>query len=195
MLFRSIEAVDGSFSGNIMATSGYFKGVFDTTALKLAPSGSVAHTATYGGSDMQAKSFCDYFLSEGLISNAIYKAYIPSGTYYWKYTNYLTFEFQSDDIKYVKFSSGTSESYVYFYDSNMNLINISSDIGVYLRTRMPNGGYNDLYTTNSLPITLYTGGDILQVSSDVPQTSDPSSLDDYQLYIDPSTGNMKVKLP
>lgn len=181
----TIEAVDGSFTGNIVANSGLFKGIFDTTALKLEPGTANSHSASYGNEN-QAMGFCNYFVSQGLSEGTFYKASIPSGIYNWRYSSSITKQFNGGDVKYVKFDI-YSYYVVSFYDSNLAPLTTSvGDIRL-------GGVYNDYYVYGTLSITLYTGGDVLQLSDDVPLS--PTNLEAYQIYMNPTTGALMAKLP
>ena len=190
----TIEAIDGLFKGHIEADSGIFKGIFDTTALKLEPSTATAYSRNEGADGYQARDYYNYFAGIlGTIHEKIYRASIPSGTYYIRNPNgRVDFTLSGDDLFYVRFKTNFDNvRHVYLYDSSYTQI---GHLETYLISGTPHQ-HSSLYFSVATTLTIYAGGDKLLVSSDMPQTSDPSSLDDYQLYVDPSTGIMKVKLP
>ena len=58
------------------------------------------------------------------------------------------------------------------------------------------GNYNTsgyAYATTSLTLTIGIGGDKLLLSPNTPLT--PDELDDYQIYMELATGNVKFKVP
>ena len=183
----TIEAVDGSFTGNIVANSGLFKGIFDTTALKLEPGTANSHSASYANGN-QAMGFCNYFASQGLSEMTFYKASIPSGIYNWRYSSSRTEQFNGGDVKYVTFDTSGNYYDVSFYDSNLAPVTTSGAKNARL-----GGTYNQHYVYGTLSITLYTGGDVLQLSDDVPIS--PDNIEAYQIYMNPETGALMAKLP
>jgi hypothetical protein len=165
----TIEAVDGSFTGNIIANSGLFKGIFDTTALKLEPGEASGTTNSFGNVNNQAYLIWDWTKNTlGITENVIARC---------------TLDYDSN-VKYIKSYS------VYEYRINYYVV-------------LMDESYNTLYTLKynsyggvvkisaTIELTIYTGGDKLLVSSDIPTES--TGLDDYQLYRDGDT--LKVKLP
>jgi hypothetical protein len=189
----TIEAVDGRFTGDVFANSGYFKGIFDTTALKLEPGGETTQSHSESQTNLQAKNFYDYFVSsEGLVSGTLYKATIL-GSSISIYTEYGSYILNTADIAYASLSYGGSgynyDYYLRFYDNSF------TDIGGVNTHVYTYGGitYSGSYVVGGVTVTLGWGGDKLIISSDTPTID--IGLDNYQIYIDTSTGSLKVKLP
>lgn len=193
----TIEAVDGVFSGYIEASSGIFKGVFDTTALKLEPSDADAYSRTESSVYTQSYAFYSYYIgSLGLTIDRIYRASMESGTYViidmYEETQ---FTFSGDDVAYIRIHWHKQDSEPYDEFVQINIYDISlNKLGHISMSPVENpNGYYTFYFTVAVTLTIYTGGDKLLLSSDVP--TGPDGLSDYQIYVDPSTSQVKVKLP
>lgn len=181
----TIEAVDGRFEGGVWANSGYFRGRFDTTALKLEPGTLNSYVNTASSAITQIKNLVIYALDTlGLSGNTLYRASVPSGTYQTNSGSTLS----GDNVKYVAYRRqyigyGDYSYTVYFYNISKTLI-----LSVQYNDVSGGGKY---YFTTSISITTYTGGDSLIVSSDIPTES--TGLLNYQIYLSGDT--LKVKLP
>jgi hypothetical protein len=181
----TIEVVDGRFEGDVWANSGYFRGIFDTTALKLEPGTLNSYVNTASSAITQIKNLVIYALDTlGLSNNTLYRASVPSGTYQTNSGSTLS----GDNVKYVAYRRqyigyGDYSYTVYFYNISKTLI-----LSVQYNDVSGGGKY---YFTTSISITTYTGGDSLIVSSDIPTES--TGLLNYQIYLSGDT--LKVKLP
>lgn len=195
----TIEAVDGSFSGDVHANSGFFKGIFDTTALKLEPADTIANNFTQASESNQAQNFFNALSSFGIVVNRFYKASTSISsiqTYARYFDGNWTTTVDLSDLSYIRInnanSSGGAPIYeLKLYDSTKTLIPCS--------TQSVFSGYSLMYlsstsyimTTTSFTITVYTGGDKLIVSPEIPDSQ--TGLADYQIYH--SNGILCIKLP
>jgi hypothetical protein len=181
----TIEAVDGRFTGDVFANSGYFKGIFDTTALKLEPGTGTTEDFTQPPGQYQGRDFYNAIIAAGYKANTFYKVSSPSTTVSFVDHDFSqgSGPFDLTDLTYIKLSLVNSQYYVHLYDSNMSVICF---LGTYSYSWWA-------YTTTSLTLTIGIGGDKLLLSPDTPLT--PIGLDDYQIYMDFATGNVKFKVP
>ena len=179
-------AVGGHFSGDVFANSGYFKGIFDTTALKLEPGDTTAHNFTQASASTQALNFFNALTSFGLKVNTFYKAStsIPSIQMYTQihgWTNTVNLS----DLSYIRInnekdSGGVPIYELLLYDSTKTIIPAMPDPLYASRSLYYYTQYNYVMTTTSFTITVYTGGDKLIVSPDIPDN--PVGLSNYQIY-------------
>lgn len=190
----TIEAESGTFSGYIEASSGLFKGIFDTTALKLEPGDATSLALNVLASDInQAMTICNYFVENGELeySYSLYYAATATGgivTFKTYEDGYLqsTETVNLSDVKYVRFTHPSTGFGVWFYDSNFyNFAHLWTTGGTTPK--------KTIIVSVNFTLTVWYGGDKLLLSSDTPIS--PSGLSDYQIYIEPDTGIMKVKLP
>jgi hypothetical protein len=180
----TIEAVDGSFAGNIIANSGLFKGIFDTTALRLEPGDATVLSKYVDDNYNQALDLYNYFVtSQGLLGDTYYKISSPtSGTYTFTGVNYPPLDFS--EIKYITFAIDGLYRCVAFYNSTYKLLRM-------IRKRVDGSTTGQIKINSSFTLGVSYGGDKLIVSSDIP--TDTNGLDDYQIYLSGDT--LKVKLP
>jgi hypothetical protein len=192
----TIEAVNGRFSGDVIANSGVFKGIFDTTALKLEPGDTTAHNFTQASSMYQARNFFNALTSFGLKVDTFYKA-STSVSSIQMYTQMPTLDNTStidlSDLSYIRITSAihdkTTIYHLQLFDSAKALIPAMP--GWPFNSLMYYNSNNYAMTTTSFTITVYTGGDKLILSSDIPDN--PVGLADYQIYH--SDGTLCIKLP
>jgi hypothetical protein len=179
----TIEAVDGSFTGNIVANSGLFKGIFDTTALRLEPGDATVLSKYVSDNYNQALDLYDYFVtSQGLSENVYYKINSPtSGTYTFS-SSYSPLDFSK--AKYITFKRDSIYTYVRFYDSTYTMLG-------QIVKRNDGSTSSQIKLNGSFTLAVSYGGDKLIVSSDIPINA--TELDDYQIYLSGDT--LKVKLP
>ena len=179
----TIEAVDGRFTGDIIANSGLFKGIFDTTVLRLEPGGANVLSKYVGDNYNQALDLYDYFVtSQGLSEDTYYRIKSPtSGTYTFS-SEYPPLDFSK--VKYVRFMRDHVFRHVIFYDSTFTLLGR-------VRKRVDGSTTAQLKLNASITLAVAYGGDKLIVSSDIPINT--YGLDDYQVYLSGDT--LKVKLP
>jgi len=195
----TIEAVGGSFSGDVLANSGVFKGIFDTTALKLEPSDTIANNFTQASASNQAQNFFNALSSFGIVVDRFYKASTSISsiqTYARYFDGNWTTTVDLSDLSYIRINNANSSGgfpiyELKLYDSTKTLIPCS--------TQSVFSGYSLMYlsstsyimTTTSFTITVYTGGDKLIVSPEIPDSQ--TGLADYQIYH--SNGILCIKLP
>ena len=185
----TIEAVDGNFSGNVNATSGYFSGIFDTTALRLEPGDASTISKTSSPSMYQADDIISNALSNGLSLNVYYTVSlgltsVQFVTYYYPNTSYSTKNLTN--VKYIQMKANYAfnGNTILFYDSSYNEI-------ARIFSPEPGATAHYMYINTTFTIVIGYGGDKLIISSDIPTIS--TGLDDYQLYL--SGEFLKVKLP
>lgn len=196
----TIEAVDGRFTGDVFANSGYFKGIFDTTALKLEPGDDSSESYSQGAGALQTENFYNYFIGEGLLANTFYNvSFSASSITIINGYGTVNETFNTTNIAHAQlykiWSPGTVCYYeITFYDSEFN--KLTHILSYYSK-------YGDLLNTNlsrwintTITLTIEYGGDKLIVSSDIPTV--PTGLSDYQMFIannGDGTATLKVKLP
>jgi len=196
----TIEAVDGRFTGDVFANSGYFKGIFDTTALKLEPGDDSSESYSQGAGALQTENFYNYFIGEGLLASTFYNvSFSASSITIINGYGTVNETFNTTNIAHAQlykiWNPGIVCYYeITFYDSAFN--KLTHILSYYSK-------YGDLLNTNlsrwintAITLTISYGGDKLIVSSDIPDV--PTGLSDYQMFIADNgdgTATLKVKLP
>lgn len=177
----TFKATDGDFTGTINATNGFFKGYFDTTALKLqAGTTNIVDLGTFTGTHATDNLY-NSFVSNNFEDNTIYTCNfkVDGANSIAKYFHASSYEQGSPSSLYYSFL---------FLDENKETV-------YELRGSEKGSSYLRRKTTNihftTINLIVYSGGDILKVSSEIPLTS--NGLEDYQLYLDGDT--LKAKLP
>ena len=85
-----LKAVDGRFSGDVFANSGYFKGIFDTTALKLEPGTGTTEDFTQASGQYQGRDFYNAIIAAGYKTDTFYKVSSASTVIYLVEKNFLS---------------------------------------------------------------------------------------------------------
>ena len=192
----TIEAVDGRFSGDVFAESGYFKGIFDTTALKLEPGDTTTHNFTQASSMYQARNFFNALSSFGIEVTRFYRAStsISSIQLYIQMPNWSgTRTVNLGDLSYIRIVNtiynGATIYQFQLFDSTKTLIPALSEFPTNSLMYRTSDDY--IMTTTSFTITVYIGGDKLIVSPEIPDS--PTGLANYQIYH--TNGTLQIKLP
>jgi hypothetical protein len=180
----------GEFSGYIQADSGIFKGIFDTTALKLEPGTLNSYTQSFANSNYQAGNIFDYYIDTvGLSRDIAYRASadFDASVYFIRFSSDGGYDYDPAWSGKQSWRSKTVE----FLDSSYGNIDTITLFEVYSH---PDWLYFSTYSSDleqAVDITTYQGGDKLLVSSDIPTSA--TGLSDYQIWLDGDV--LKVKLP
>jgi hypothetical protein len=180
----TIEAVDGKFTGDVFADSGYFKGIFDTTALKLEPwNKTVGGTITVPNNYNQGKDILEYFF--GTTLDQKYSPILRASLSGYPTVKYFRAGYHWGSDVFWEYHAYE----VFFYDEAFSLV---KRICTYTQSGTVDNAYKPAEKIDAeITVSKYIGGDRLIVSSDIP--TEATGLANYQLYLSGDT--LKVKLP